>query len=91
VNQTIAYETTKGTDSDPNSTYADPATIYAGPAIYADPNPTSVNPTVAATANVLDQIAFTFRVDELINHRITSARAKRRVFGSAGRSGVDQT
>ena len=38
------------------------------------------------TANILNQIAFTFNVDELINRRITSARVKRRVFGSAGHS-----
>ena len=47
----------------------------------ADPNPTA-----AATANVLNQIAFTFRVHELINRRITLARAKRRVFGSVDHS-----
>jgi hypothetical protein len=46
MNQTIAYETA-------TRTYADPTTIYAGPAIYAD-STTSVNPTVAATANVLN-------------------------------------
>ena len=74
MNQHLSYETATRTNSDPT-------TIYADPAIYADPNP-----TVAATANVLNQIAFTFRVDELINRRITSARAKRRVFGSADHS-----
>jgi hypothetical protein len=48
---------------------------------YADPNPTT-----AATTNVLNQIAFIFRVDEMINRRIISARVKRRVFGSVDHS-----
>ena len=50
---------------------------------YADPNPTTA---ATATANVLNQIAFTFRVDEMINRRIISARVKRRVFGSVDHS-----
>jgi hypothetical protein len=47
MNQHLAYETATRTNSDPT-------TNYAGPAIYADPKPTSHNPTVAATANVLN-------------------------------------
>jgi hypothetical protein len=46
MNQHLSYETATRTNSDPT-------TNYAGPAIYADPT-TSVNPTVAATANVLN-------------------------------------
>ena len=64
MNQTVAYETTKGTDPD---TATDPGTATA---------------TDTTAANILNQIALTFRVDELINRRITSARAKRRVSGN---------
>jgi hypothetical protein len=74
MNQTIAYETTRCTGSD-TATDPDPG-----------PDPDSDTATNRTAANVLNQIAFTFRVDELINRRITSARGKRRAFGSADHS-----
>jgi hypothetical protein len=42
MNQHLSYETATRTNSDPT-------TIYADPAIYADPNPTA-----AAAANILN-------------------------------------
>jgi hypothetical protein len=62
MNQTTAYETTRCTGSG-TATDPDP-----GPDTDSD---TATDPTAA---NILNQIAFTFRVDELINPRITSAR-----------------
>ena len=46
MNQQLSYETATRTNSDPTA-------IYAGPAIYADPNPTAAA-IATATANVLN-------------------------------------